>query len=171
MDHRRQRRRRCARFPGTPLPPLGRRDRLWPGIRWIEDGAARSRPQHLPPVGYCGGLRGGGPGDFYKVVLASKAKEAGLWSGLFCCLQLCCLRLCYLSGGYSERAVTALPHLFLNGCRGRESRNRLADGLVVGEEVPRLLLKIGIPDRADAGIVPADHIIAGFRSAHVLRDG
>src|SRR5580692_2730660 len=71
----------------------------------------------------------------------------------------------------SERAVTALPHVFLDSGGFSESRHRLADDRVVREEVPRLFLEIGIPDRADAGVVPADDVIAIVRSTHVLREG
>src|ERR1700722_5784672 len=71
----------------------------------------------------------------------------------------------------SERAVTALPHVFLDSRSFGKGRHRLADDRIIREEVPRLFLEIGIPDRADAGVVPADDVIAIVRSTHVLREG
>ena len=69
----------------------------------------------------------------------------------------------------SQRAVTGDPHPFLDRRGLGERRYRLAHGLVVGQKAHRLLLHLGIPDLADAGVVPADHVIAGLR--HRASDG
>src|SRR6266478_7630146 len=64
--------------------------------------------------------------------------------------------------GVLQRAVTLLAHLELDIHRGREGRGRLAHDLVVGRPFHRLVPEVLVPDLADAGIVPADHIIAGL---------
>src|ERR1700719_169480 len=65
----------------------------------------------------------------------------------------------------SERAVALLSHLFLHSRRGGEGRNRLADDLVIRRPLQRLGRHLLIPDLADAGVIPADHIVAGLRGA------
>src|SRR6266849_5307465 len=64
--------------------------------------------------------------------------------------------------GVLQRAVTLLAHLELDIHRGREGRGWLAHDLVVGRPFHRLVPEILVPDLADAGVVPADHIIAGL---------
>src|SRR5579863_1838932 len=76
-----------------------------------------------------------------------------------------------LASSCSERAVAALPHVFLDSGGFGEGRHRLADDRIVREEMPRLFPEIGVPDRADAGVIPADDVIAIVRSTHVLREG
>src|SRR5579864_8907373 len=54
----------------------------------------------------------------------------------------------------------AQPHFFLNPSRLGKGRHRLAHDFIVREEMPRLFLQLRVPDRADAGVVPADNVIA-----------
>src|SRR5438270_13278239 len=62
-----------------------------------------------------------------------------------------------------ECAVALQPHLLLHSHRGSEGLNGLADDLVLRRPLDWLVPEVLIPDLADAGIVPADHIIAGLR--------
>src|SRR4029077_16139597 len=62
-------------------------------------------------------------------------------------------------------AAAALAHRFLRGHRLGERRERLADDLVVRRPPQRLHRPLIVPDLADAGVVPADQIIAGLRRA------
>src|SRR5205085_3284325 len=66
-------------------------------------------------------------------------------------------------GAPLECAVALQPHLLLHSHRGSEGRNGLADDLVLRRPLDWLVPQVLIPDLADAGIVPADHIVAGLR--------
>src|SRR3982751_2164698 len=63
-----------------------------------------------------------------------------------------------------ERAAALRAQLDLELRGGREGRERLADDLV-GRHAPleRLVLEVLVPDLANAGVVPADHVIADCR--------
>src|SRR2546429_9592085 len=61
-----------------------------------------------------------------------------------------------------ECAVALQPHLLLHSHRGSEGLNGLADDLVLRRPLDWLLPQVLIPDLADAGIVPADHTVAGW---------
>src|SRR4051812_33962100 len=65
----------------------------------------------------------------------------------------------------SPGAVAVLPQLLLRIKRGGEGLDRLADYLVVRRPPRRLHLEALVPDLADAGVVPADQVIAGLRGA------
>ncbi|BAC51933.1 bll6668 [Bradyrhizobium diazoefficiens USDA 110] len=72
----------------------------------------------------------------------------------------------------SERAAALPAQLDLEVGGGREGRERLADDLVGrGAPLERLVLQVLVPDLADAGVVPADHVIAGGCQGRYGKDG
>src|SRR5882757_8254356 len=72
----------------------------------------------------------------------------------------------------SERAATLPAQLDLELGGGGEGRLRLADDLV-GRRAPleRLVAQVLVPDLADAGVVPADHVIADRSRGRHGKDG
>src|SRR5205809_6396984 len=65
----------------------------------------------------------------------------------------------------SPGAVAVLPQLFLGVERGGKGWDRLADDLVVRRPPRRLHLEALVPDLTDAGVVPADQVVAGLCGA------
>ena len=63
-----------------------------------------------------------------------------------------------------QRAAAIGPHLQLHVVGGSECRELLADDLVGRRPLHRLVAEVLVPDLADAGVVPADHVIADLRS-------